>query len=96
MTDDIVLLHHKLDLVLDLLLRSNPKLLDTLQVLPFGSAGSTNSSCPVCKEAVRIAIYPSSGEIKRECRCNKDLGVQSVGPLPALPQPWAKKATIDD
>jgi hypothetical protein len=96
MTDDIVLLHYKLDLILDLLLRSNPKLVDTLQVLPFGTAGSTNSSCPVCKEAVRIAIYPSSGEIKRECRCNKDLGVQSVGPLPALPQPWAKKATIDD
>lgn len=99
MTDDIVLLHHKLDLILDLLLRSlpaNPKLMDTLQVLPFGSAGSTNSSCPVCKEAVRIAIYPSSGEIKRECRCNKDLGVQSLGPLPAMPQPWIKRNVADD
>ncbi len=94
MTDDIVLLHHKLDLLINALL--NPQILATLKVLPAMGSGTTNSTCPVCKDSVRIAIYPSSGEIKRECRCNKDLGVQSLGPLPATPPAWPKRGLLDD
>jgi hypothetical protein len=94
MTDDLVLLHHKLDLLISALVSSAN--LSTLRVLPAVGSGVTNSTCPVCKSAVKIAIYPSSGEIKRECGCNGDLGVRSLGPLPALPQPWAKRSSSDD
>jgi hypothetical protein len=96
MTDDIVLLHHKLDLILRLLEQMHPQLLETLKVLPSMGSGTTNSKCPVCKEGVKISIYPSSGEIRRECRCNKDLGVRSLGPLPTIPHNWSKREPNDD
>ena len=89
-SEDILLIHHKLDLILCLL--SKPQSLPKL-TLP-GATTDSNATCPVCSTTVKIQRDISSGELQRQCACLDALGIRSlklVDPT-ATPTPpaWGK------
>lgn len=79
-TEDIILLHHKLDLLLWALSGvSAPQ--EAPKPIP-GCGGMTSSNCPLCKSPVYLNVDPIKGEVSRRCSCS--LGVTSTGPSPLL------------
>lgn len=79
-SEDTVLLHHKLDVIMWRLLGRNVSP-SPPRPIP-GCGGQTDAVCPFCQANVYLNVDPIKGEINRQCGCST--GLISTGPSPIL------------
>jgi len=88
-SEDVILLHHKIDIIIKLL---SHKAGTPLSIIPGSTF--TNATCPMCAMAVEIRYNMKTGEIRRHCGCAEALGVRETTPVDfretPVPVPWGK------
>lgn len=89
LSEDILLLHHKMDLIIQILSKNGGIPLSIIQGTTF-----TNATCPLCKEAVEIRYNMKTGEIRRHCGCVAALGIRATTVIDfketPVPPAWGK------
>jgi hypothetical protein len=88
-SEDILLLHHKMDIIIRILSKHGGDPLSIIKGTTF-----TNTSCPLCNQAVEIRYNMKTGEIRRHCGCIDALGIRSTTPIDfketPVPPAWGK------
>lgn len=80
--EDIVLLHHKLDVIM---WRLSGRHVSPAAPRPIpGCGGQTDAICPFCQANVYLNVDPIKGAVNRQCGCTT--GLVSTGPSPILNQ----------